>query len=118
MVLTKQKGLIEEMKRLTLEVILPGEVAHCMALQLQYSLVDRIKEAQAGDKHLQKFRNQVEPRSRTGLIINEDGSLIYGAILCVPKGDVRQELLAESHNSPYNVHPGEIKMYQDLKQHF
>ena len=47
MVLTEQKGLIEGMKRLTLEVVLPREVAHCMALQLQSSLVDRIKEAQA-----------------------------------------------------------------------
>jgi len=44
--------------------------------------------------------------------------LRYGARLCVPKGDVRQELLVEAHNSPYNIHPGGTKMYRDLKQHF
>ena len=60
MILTQQKALIEEMRRLTLEVVIPGAVAHCMALQLQSSLIDKIKEGQAGDKQLQKFRGQVE----------------------------------------------------------
>jgi len=60
----------------------------------------------------------VETGLRNDLIINGDGSLRYGARLCVPKGDIRQELLAESLNSPYNIHPGRTKMYRDLKQHF
>jgi len=45
MILTKHKSLIEKMRRLTLEVVIPGEVARCMVLQLQSSLIDRIKEA-------------------------------------------------------------------------
>ena len=67
-----------------------GPTVRCIAQQLQSSLIERIKEAQAGDKQLQKFRNQVEAGLRTDLIINEDGSLIYGARLCVPKGNVRK----------------------------
>ena len=59
-----------------------------MALQLQSSLIASIKEAQAGDKQLQKFRGQVEAGLRTDLLLHEDGSLRYGARLCVPKGDV------------------------------
>ena len=55
---------------------------------------------------------------RTDLLLHGDGSLRYGARLCVPKGDVRQELLKEAHNSPYNIHPGGTKMYRDLKQYF
>jgi len=57
MILTEQKKLIEKMRRLILKVVIPGVVAHCMALQLQSSLIDKIKEAQAGDKRLQKFRD-------------------------------------------------------------
>jgi len=53
-ILIEQKSLMEEMRRLNLKTVIPGEVARCMALQLQSSLVDRIKEAQAGDKKLQK----------------------------------------------------------------
>ena len=118
MILTEQKSLIKEMRRLTLEVVIPGDVASCMASQLQSSLIERIKEAQGGDRQLQKFQDQVEAELRTNLIIYGDGSLRYDVRLCFPKGDVRQELLAEAHNSPYSIHPGGTKMYLDLKLHF
>jgi len=39
-------------------------------------MVDRIKEARAGDKQLQKFRDQVEVGLKTDLILHGDGSLI------------------------------------------
>ena len=55
---------------------------------------------------------------RTDLIVHEDGSLRYDARLCVPKGDVKQELQAETHTSSYSIHPGGAKLYRDLKQHF
>ena len=94
------------MRRLRLEVVILREAARCMALQLQSSLIERIKEAQDGDKQLQKFKDQ------------GGWTLRYGVRLCVPKGDMRQELLAETHNSSYSIHLGGTKMYQDLKQHF
>ena len=37
--------------------------------------------------------------------------------LCVPqKAVVKMEILREAHRTPYMVHLGETKMYQDLKQ--
>ena len=60
----------------------------------------------------------MEAGLRADLLLPGDGSLRYGARLCVPKGEVRQELLLEAHNSPYNIHPGGTKMHWDLKQHF
>jgi hypothetical protein len=44
--------------------------------------------------------------------------LYIGDRICVPKGDIRQEILAEVHSSMYSVHPGGRKMYRDLKKHF
>ncbi|KAL0540248.1 hypothetical protein IC582_024481 [Cucumis melo] len=36
--------------------------------------------------------------------------------LCVPEGGaVKTELLTESHSSPFTMHPGSTKMYQDLR---
>jgi len=104
-ILTEQKSLIEEMRRLTLKVVILGEAACYMAL------VERIKEGQADDKQFQKFRDQVEAGLRTDLIFHEDGSLRYGARSCVPKRDFRQKLLTKAHNSPYNVHPNGTKIY-------
>ncbi|EOY19023.1 Uncharacterized protein TCM_043642 [Theobroma cacao] len=46
-----------------------------------------------------------------------DGVLRYGTKLYVPDGDgLRKEILEEAHMAAYMVHPGAIKMYQDLKE--
>jgi len=50
--------------------------------------------------------------------IHGDGTLRFGNRICVLKGEVRQEVLSEAHNSAYSIHPGGTKMYQDLKQRF
>ncbi|WVZ83251.1 hypothetical protein U9M48_030418 [Paspalum notatum var. saurae] len=48
----------------------------------------------------------------------------YGAIrfcgrLCVPqKAQVKEDILREAHRSRYTVHPGENKIYQDLKKNY
>nr|GFC12014.1 retrotransposable element Tf2 [Tanacetum cinerariifolium] len=44
---------------------------------------------------------------------------IYDTRLVVPNdASLREALLTEAHNSPFSVHPGSMKMYHDLKQHF
>jgi len=82
MVLTKQKILIEEIRRLTMKVVIPGEIAQCMTMQLQSSLVERIKEAQASDKQLQIFKKQVDSGLRNDLVIHEDGpfDIVQGCV--------------------------------------
>jgi len=34
------------------------------------------------------------------------------------KSDVKMDILREAHRTPYTVHPGETKMYRNLKQNF
>nr|GEV76960.1 hypothetical protein [Tanacetum cinerariifolium] len=39
--------------------------------------------------------------------------------LCVPSDPtLREALLSEAHSSPFSIHPGSTKMYEDLKQYF
>ncbi|KAH0735409.1 hypothetical protein KY285_011116 [Solanum tuberosum] len=48
-----------------------------------------------------------------------DGVLHYQGRLCVPKVDeLRQQILAEAHNSRYSIHLGATKMYRDLREVF
>jgi len=49
------------------------------------------------------------------ICIQSDGTLCFGNRICVPQGEVRQKVIAEAHCSAYSIHPGETKMYQDLK---
>lgn len=98
-----------------IKVVLPGEDAAYMHMEIQSSLIDRIKAAQADDAELQKIRSDVEAELRTYLLIHEDGSLRYGVSICVPACDIRAELLREAHSSSYSIHPGCTKMYKDLR---
>ena len=39
--------------------------------------------------------------------------------ICVPKdSEIRKLIFQEAHESPYSIHPGNTKMYEDLKERF
>ena len=43
----------------------------------------------------------------------------YSNHICVPnKVELKNLILQEAHDSPYSIHPGGTKMYQDLKERF
>ena len=43
----------------------------------------------------------------------------FGSRNCVPnKVDLKILILQEAHGTPYSIHPGGTKMYQDLKARF
>jgi len=89
-----------------------------MAMQIQPTLLEKIREAQGRDPKLQEFREQVKAGLRSDMQIHADGTLRFGNRICVPKEEIRQEVLAEAHSSAFFIHLGGTKMYQDLKQRF
>jgi hypothetical protein len=51
--------------------------------------------------------------------IDQEGVLWYNGRLCVPNiEELKQLILKEAHDTPYSIHPGGTKMYQDLKEQF
>ena len=77
-----------------------------MIIQIQPILLEKIREAQSGDLKLQGFREQMEAGLRSNMQIHADGMLHFGNRICVPKGEVRKEVLAEAHSSAYSIYPG------------
>ena len=66
-----------------------------------------------------KLRGEVESGQRGDLSLREDGTVVMGQRLCVPDvGDVRRDIMEEAHSSAYAMHPGSIKMYHTLKEHY
>ena len=50
---------------------------------------------------------------------SSDGGFLGERRLCVPVvEELRNKILTEAHNSPFSLHRGGNKMYEDLKQHF
>ena len=101
-----------------IEVILPGDIGLMASLQVQSSIDERIRAEQTTDTQLQRFRAECESGRRPELSIYPDETLRFGSRLCVPRGDIRQEVMSEAHSSQYSVHHGGTKMYRDLRQHF
>ena len=114
---TQQKELLRDIIKWDLMLVQDtNESGQLMTFKIQPILMDEIKEAQKEDPRLQKFRAQVEAGLRTDIRIHSDGALYFGNRICVPQGEIRQKILAEAHSSSYSIHPGETKMYQNLKQ--
>ena len=52
-------------------------------------------------------------------MVREDGCLYFKDRLCVPNNEeLKKNILQEGHSSPYAMHPGANKMYQNLKSHY
>ena len=50
---------------------------------------------------------------------DENDTLWFEDRVYVPNNaEIRKLILQEAHDSPYSIHPGNTKMYLDLKEHF
>ncbi|KAL0551868.1 hypothetical protein IC582_010957 [Cucumis melo] len=86
-------------------------------LSVQPTLRQKIIVAQRNDPYLAEKRCIVETRQGDELYISSDDGLLFERRLCVPADSaVKTELLTEAHSSPFSMHPGSTKMYQDLKR--
>ena len=80
------------------------------------SLVVEVKEKQDRDPILLELKGAVHNHRVKVLSQGGDGVLRYQGRLYVPDmGELRQNNLAEAHNSRYSIHPGVTKMYRDLR---
>ncbi|KAL4032922.1 hypothetical protein IC575_006005 [Cucumis melo] len=83
---------------------------------MQTTLRQRIIDAQSNDPYLVEKRGLAEAEQAVEFSISSDGGLLFERRLCVPSDSaVKTELLSEAHSSPFSMHPGSTKMYQDLK---
>ncbi|KAL5560352.1 hypothetical protein UlMin_036563 [Ulmus minor] len=80
---------------------------------------DGIKGAQELDPQLLNWKEQVLEGKNVEFSVTTDGILHYRGRLCIPDdAELKEQLLSEAHATPYSVHPGATKMYQDLKGRF
>ena len=140
-VVTSEARLIEEMRLMSLHVGISQELAKTVAthlteleagssmskevrvisaaIEVRPDLHDRIKAAQQGDPKCQKFREYATSNRDTPFKLDDEGMLRFGSRICIPDdSDLKTLILSEAHDSGYTIHPGEVKMYQNLKRYF
>ena len=81
--LTSQKPLLEEMRKLELEVLIDSMGAKVVALSLQPLLLDWIKKSQKDDPKRELLLKTINSESKLDLCLDEDGVIEYGTTLWV-----------------------------------
>ncbi|KAL0544115.1 hypothetical protein IC582_019226 [Cucumis melo] len=115
--ITRQAPLHRDFERAEIAVSVGAVTTQLAQLTVQPTLRQRIIDAQSNDPYLVEKRGLAEAGQAVEFSLSSDGGLLFERRLCVPSDSaVKTELLSEAHSSPFSMHPGSTKMYQDLKR--
>nr|GEY34289.1 hypothetical protein [Tanacetum cinerariifolium] len=82
-------------------------------------LMQHDKEAHKEDAELWAVFQNSEEDEQTKFRVDDDGVMWFGDRLCVPSDPIlREAVFSEAHSSPFFIHPGSTKMYEDLEKNF
>jgi hypothetical protein len=108
--------LMKEFEKLNL-----GMAAHTegVTLEVESTLEQQIREGRLEDVEIREIRDTMG-RGKASVFTEDDrGTIWFKNRICVPDvGDLQKAILREAHDSAYSIHPGNTKMYQDLKQRY
>ncbi|KAA0063393.1 pol protein [Cucumis melo var. makuwa] len=115
--ITRQAPLHRDLERAEIAVSVGAVTMQLAQLTVQPTLRQRIIDAQSNDPYLVEKRGLAKAGQAVKFSISSDGGLLFERCLCMPLDSaVKTELLSEAHSSPFSMHPGSTKMYQDLKR--
>ncbi|KAL0536641.1 hypothetical protein IC582_025599 [Cucumis melo] len=115
--ITRQAPLHRDLERAEIAVSVGAVAMQLAQLTVQPTLRRRIIDAQSNDPYLVEKRGLAEAGQTAEFSLSSDGGLLFERRLCVLSDSaVKTELLSEAHSSPFSMHPGSTKMYQDLKR--
>ncbi|XP_072962641.1 uncharacterized protein [Typha angustifolia] len=118
--ITQQQDILRDLQKIDMHIIAKDVGTGLLAqLTVRPTLTERIRVAQAEDPHLLQVLQQVRDSGKKGFCLDRVGTLKFGDIFCVlDMGRFRREILEEAHQTSYSVHPGETKMYHDVRRYF
>jgi hypothetical protein len=112
----EQPMLHQELERFGLELVSQGFLAN---LEFQPTLRSQIQEAQKGNESIEGIKRRIGSGKVPGFEEDDQGVLWYKGRICVPAdSELKEVIMKEAHETPYSIHPGGTKMYQDLKEQF
>jgi hypothetical protein len=106
--------IVENFRRLNL-----GIVAHTegVIIDAEPTLEQEIRKGQIGDDKIQEIKDLITEGRGLEFTEDEQGAVWFTDRICVPEIEsLRETILKKAHGLDYSIHPGNTKMYQDLKQ--
>ncbi|XP_028079056.1 uncharacterized protein LOC114280841 [Camellia sinensis] len=87
-------------------------------ITIEPTLIKEIKARQCEGKLLKKKYEEQRSTLDPDFTIS-NGTLKFQNRICVPNlPELKKKILVEAHSSRFIVHPGNTKMYHDLKEHY
>ena len=109
--------LIADFERMGISYCYPGVAEVETQLILSSAIPERVLEAQHQDRLLLDVRKRILEGKVGDFTLETSGAVRFRGRLFVPqRSQVKKDILKEAHRTRYTVHPGENKMYQDLKK--
>ena len=88
-------------------------------MEVQSTLLGKIREAQKGDKEIGEIKKKMAEGKAKGFREDEHDTLWFeDHVYVLNDPEIRKLILQEAHDSPYSIHPGNTKLYLDLKESF
>ncbi|KAL5540178.1 hypothetical protein UlMin_043727 [Ulmus minor] len=126
----RQRRWLELVKDYECEILYHPGKANCVADALSWKSTATVmsirmmpvmlqKDIQELDMELLKLKEQVLEGKNVEFSVSTNRILHFKSRLCIPDdAQFKEQLLSEAHTTPYSIHLGETKMYQDLKERF
>jgi hypothetical protein len=71
------------------------------------------------DAKLKEIRQLIRDNKTSDFSEDSQGTIWFGKRICVPnQKPIKESILREAHDSAYSIHPGNTKMYKDLKTRY
>ena len=68
---------------------------------------------------MEEIKKNLSKGKAKGFREDENDTIWHEERICLPEDvDLRKLILQEAHDSPYSIHPGNTKMYMDVKEDF
>ncbi|GAU26517.1 hypothetical protein TSUD_361500 [Trifolium subterraneum] len=115
----KELELIEEFRDLSLVCEVTSNSVKLGMLKLTNPFLEKIRECQKEDEKLMKRVALLIEGQENDFKIDENGVVRFRGRVCVPDvPELKKMIFDEGHKSGLSIHPGLVKMYQDLKKLF
>ena len=108
-----------DLERVEIAVSVGAVTSQFAMLSMPPTLRQKIIVAQHNDSYLVEKHRIVEIGQADEFSISFNDGLLFQRRLCVPADSaVKIELLTKARGSPFSMHPGSTKMYQDLDRFY
>jgi hypothetical protein len=90
-----------------------------VTIELEPTLEQDIRKGQKDDEKINEILQLIIDGKGPDFREDAEGVVWFKDRLCVPNiTSIRELILKKAHETPYSIHPGIEKMYQDLKKRF